>query len=60
MCGLYLDIFSCVKMNVSRSFFAFMLKMHVRCDNHWSRQEKYFRTADAVCVHGYLRFEPGA
>ena len=33
MCGLYLDIFSCVKMNVSRSFFAFRLKMHVRYDN---------------------------
>ena len=32
-CGLYLDIFSCVKMNVFRSFFAFRLEMHVRCDN---------------------------
>ena len=31
-CWLYLDIFSCVKMNVFRSFFAFRLKMHVRCD----------------------------
>ena len=32
-CELYLDIFSCVKMNVFHSFFAFMLEMHVRCDN---------------------------
>ena len=32
-CELYLDIFSCVKMNVFRSFFAFRLEMHVRCDN---------------------------
>ena len=34
-CGLYLDIFSCVKMNVFRSFFAFRLEMHVRCDNQY-------------------------
>ena len=34
-CGLYLDVFSCVKMNVSRSFFAFRLEMHVRCDNQY-------------------------
>ena len=33
--GLYLDIFSCVKMNVFRSFFVFMLEMHVRCDNQY-------------------------
>ena len=33
--GLYLDIFSCVKMNVFRSFFAFRPKMHVRCDNQY-------------------------
>ena len=32
-CCLYLDIFSCVKINVFRSFFAFRLEMHVRCDN---------------------------
>ena len=32
-CGLYVDIFSCVKMNVFRSFFAFMFEMHVRCNN---------------------------
>ena len=32
-CCLYLDIFSCVKLNVFRSFFAFRLEMHVRCDN---------------------------
>ena len=30
--GLYLNIFSCVKMNVFRSFFAFRLEMHVRSD----------------------------
>ena len=35
-CGLYLDIFSCVKMKVLRSFFAFMLEMHVRCDNQYN------------------------
>ena len=34
-CGLYLDIFSCVKMNVFHSFFAFMLEMHVRCDKQY-------------------------
>ena len=32
-CCLCLDIFSCVKMNVFRSFFGFRLEMHVRCDN---------------------------
>ena len=32
---LYLDIFSCVKINVFRSFFAFRLEMHVRCDNRY-------------------------
>ena len=34
-CGLYLDIFSCLKINVFRSFFAFSLEMHVRCDNQY-------------------------
>ena len=34
-CGWYLDIFSCVKMSVFRSFFAFKLEMHVRCDNQY-------------------------
>ena len=34
-CCLYLDIFSCVKINVFRSFFAFRLEMHVRCDNQY-------------------------
>ena len=34
-CGLYLDNFSCVKMNVFRSFFAFRLEMQVRCDNQY-------------------------
>ena len=32
---LYLDIFSCVKINVFCSFFAFRLKMYVRCDNQY-------------------------
>ena len=32
---MYLDIFSCVKINVFRSFFAFRLVMHVRCDNQY-------------------------
>ena len=34
-CGLYLDIFCCVKMNIFRSFLAFMLETHVRCDNQY-------------------------
>ena len=34
-CWLYVDIFSCVKINVFRSFFAFRLEMHVRCDNQY-------------------------
>ena len=34
-CGLYLDIFSCVKINVFRSFFAFRLDILVRCDNKY-------------------------
>ena len=34
-CVLYLDFFSCVKMNVFRSFFAFTLEMHVRCNNQY-------------------------
>ena len=34
-CGLYLDIFSCVKINVSCLFFTFRLEMHVRCDNQY-------------------------
>ena len=33
---MYLDIFSCVKMNVFRSIFAFRLEMHVRCDNKYT------------------------
>ena len=32
---MYLDIFSCVKMNVFRSFFALMLEMHVTCNNQY-------------------------
>ena len=32
---MYLDIFSCVEMNIFRSFFAFRLEMHVRCDNQF-------------------------
>ena len=30
-----MDIFSCVKINLFRSFFAFRLEMHVRCDNQY-------------------------
>ena len=63
-CGLYLDIFSCVKMNVFRSFF-FRFQARDACQmrwpvQNWGRQGKYFGTDDAVWVHGYLRFEPGA
>ena len=32
-CCLYLDIVSCVKINVFGSFFTFRVEMHVRCDN---------------------------
>ena len=32
---MYLDIFSCVKINVFRSFFALRLELHVRCDNQY-------------------------
>ena len=32
---MYLDIYSCVKINIFRSFFAFRLEMHVRCDNQY-------------------------
>ena len=34
-CWLYLDTFSCVKINFFRSFFALRLEMHVRCDNQY-------------------------
>ena len=34
-CCMYLDIFSCVKINVFRPLFAFMLEMYVRCDNRY-------------------------
>ena len=37
-CWLYLDIFSCVKINVFGSFFAFRLEMHVRCDNQYKTE----------------------
>ena len=43
---MYLDIFSCVKMNVFRSFFAFRPEMHVRCDN------QYKTGADAGTIFG--------
>ena len=33
--GLYPDIFSCVTINVFRSFFAFRLEMHVRCGSQY-------------------------
>ena len=29
------EYFSCVEINIFRSFFAFRLKMHVRCDNQY-------------------------
>ena len=45
---MYLDIFSCVKMNVFRSFLAFRLKMHVRCDN------QYITGADRENILGQL------
>ena len=32
---MHLDIFSCVEINVFRSFFALRLEMHVRCDNQY-------------------------
>ena len=32
---MYLDSFSCVKIYVFRSFVAFRLEMHVRCDNQY-------------------------
>ena len=34
-CRLYLDIFSCVKIKIFLSFFAFRLEMHIRCDNQY-------------------------
>ena len=59
-CWLYLHIFSCVLINTFHSFLTFRLKMHVRCDNQYKTwaDGKYFETAEAVWVHGYLRFEP--
>ena len=48
---LYLDSFSCVKINVFRSFFAFRLETHVRCDNQYKSGADggdIFGTADAV------------
>ena len=32
---MYLDIFSCVKINFVRSFFTFSLEMHVSCNNQY-------------------------
>ena len=34
-CCFYLDIFSCVTVNVFRSFLDFRLEMHIRCDNQY-------------------------
>ena len=60
-CWLYLDIFSCVKINVFRSFFAFRLEMHVRYDNQYKTgADRGIFLDNRGCVHGYLRFEPGA
>ena len=50
-CWLYVDIFSCVKINVFRSFFAFRLAMHVRCDNQCKTgavRGNIFGTAEAI------------
>ena len=46
---LYLDIFSCLKINVFRSFFAVRLVMHVRYDN------QYKTGADGVNILGQPR-----
>ena len=32
---MYLDIFSCAKINVFRLFVVLRLEMHVRCDNQY-------------------------
>ena len=32
---MYVDTLKCVKIDVFRSFFAFMLEMHARCDNQY-------------------------
>ena len=51
-------MFSCVKINVSRSLFAVRLKMHVRCNNQYNtgkdggtilRQPMLFECID-ICV----------
>ena len=44
-----MDIFVCVKMNVFRSFFAFRLEMHVRCDNQYKTGAMLFEGMD-ICV----------
>ena len=35
---MHLNIFGCVKINVFRSFCAFRLEMHVRCDNQYKTE----------------------
>ena len=37
-CCSYLDIFSCVKINVFCPFFAFRLKMYVKCNNQYKTE----------------------
>ena len=56
-CCLYLYIFSCVKINVFRSFFAFILEMHVRCDNEYKTGEEggnIFGQPNGCCLSVWL------
>ena len=43
---MYLDVFSCVKTNVFRSFFAFKFETNVRCD------KQYKTGADGGAIFG--------
>ena len=58
---MYLNIFSCVKMNVLRSFFAFRLEIHVRCDNQYKtgadRENIFGQPMLFVCM-GICVFSP--
>ena len=51
-------------MNVFRSFFAFRLEMHVRCDNQYETKADWGAVLGQPmlfeCMHKYMRFEPGA
>ena len=62
-CWLYLDIFSCVKIYVFRSFFAFRLEMHVRCDNQYKTWADWGNILGQPRLFEYIGicvFEPGA